>query len=64
MRTEAEIKAAFNALLDQRDASERGTAAWEMTNQRMTALAWVLQNPKVPQIVLSEQGLRFFNCLS
>lgn len=59
-----EIKIAFDALVKQRDESPTGSTARDTTNQRALALAWVLNHPEVPNIVMEAQSLELYKCLS
>jgi len=64
MRSEAEVRAAFDDLVRQRDESPKGSTARDTANQRVMALAWVLHHPKVDTIIFTQQALDLYKCLS
>jgi hypothetical protein len=63
MKTEQEIKKEFYALAVQRDCCTKGSVAREMLNQRLKALAWVMEHPDAPEILLDEDTRSFLDCV-
>jgi hypothetical protein len=64
MKTEQEIRAKFNELVEQRDKCPDCSASREMLNQRIRGLAWVIEHPLVTEIVLSDDARNIYDCLS
>ena len=64
MRDNKEIKAKFDELVAQRDACDKHSAARKMLNNRVLALGWVLNHPKVPEIKLSDEAILIYDCVS
>jgi hypothetical protein len=64
MRSLDEIREKFDALVLQRDALTNGSAARRLANHRVMALGWVLEHPKVPDLLLSKDTVDLLDCLS
>jgi hypothetical protein len=64
MKTLKEIRDKFDALVRQRDTLTDGSAARAMVNQRITALAWVIDHSDVPELLLSQDAADLFDCLA
>lgn len=64
MKTEAEIRAKFAELVEQRDRCTSGSAARTMLNERIRALGWVFGHESVPELKLSEEAFLIYDCLA
>jgi hypothetical protein len=53
----------FGKMVTQRDGCTKGSAAHEVLNQRVRALAWVLDHPKVPGILLEQAAIDLLDCV-
>ncbi|MHC4117569.1 MAG: hypothetical protein ACYSWO_08675 [Planctomycetota bacterium] len=63
MKTEEEIRAKFYGLVVQRDCATQGSTAWSMLNQRIIALGWVLDHPKVDEIIMDDDAFKILDCV-
>ena len=64
MKTQEEVRDKFDALIRQRDYLTNSSAARRTVNQRITALAWVLDNSQVPELLLAPGVVDLLDCLS
>lgn len=64
MKTEAEVRAKFAELVEQRDKTTQGSSARKMLNERIRALGWVFGHKDVPELLLSDMAFGLFDCLS
>ena len=62
-RSEEEVRSELRRLFEQRDAVAENPTARQKVNDRIAALAWVLQHEKVPTLVLSDEAVAFLECL-
>ncbi len=63
-RTVAEIRGMFEALKHQRDESESLSYARTVSNLYARALAWVLKDPQVEDLLLPEATKRLYESVS
>lgn len=63
MRSEREVRDKLKDLVEQLETCKTGTSVQVMLQQRAVALAWVCGNPKISDLVLSEDYLSFYGCL-
>jgi hypothetical protein len=63
MKTEKTIRAKFDALVKQRDDCVKPSSARDMLNERVRALAWVLEHPQVTELLLPEETKKLYECL-
>ncbi|KKM73745.1 hypothetical protein LCGC14_1407420 [marine sediment metagenome] len=63
-RTRVEVQKMFEALKQQRDGSESLSYARTVTNLYARALAWVLKDPQVRDLLLPEEAERLYGCVS
>lgn len=64
MKTESEVRKEFDALIVQRDSCTEGSAARKMLAQRILAIGWVIEHPKVESIRMDVNTLSFLDCLT
>jgi hypothetical protein len=63
VKTEETIRTKFEALVKQRDACEKPSAARDMLNERIRGLAWVLEHPQVTELLLSDGAKSLYECV-
>jgi hypothetical protein len=64
MRSEARVREKFHALVDQRDECTKGSAAYKILDERIVALAWVINHPKVRELLLTDDVFALLDCVS
>jgi hypothetical protein len=62
LRSEEEVIKKFDALVRQRDDARPCTAARNMLDQRVCALAWALNHEKVKDLVFDDEMFDFYSC--
>ncbi len=61
-RPDSEIQQELDALLKQRDSLPSDATLRKEVTHKIVALAWVLRDPKVKGLVLSEEVMGFYGC--
>ena len=64
MRSEQSVREKMDELIKQRDVCERGSAARKTLNQRVYALAWVLEREEIEDLVIDEEVRKLLDCVS
>ena len=60
LRSKEQVFSALCKLVKLAEKTVKGTMAHQVLQSRAPALAWVLRNEKVPEIVPSKEALKFF----
>jgi len=63
MRSKDEIRTEFSKCVAKRDTCPKGSQVRRILNERIVALAWVLERPEVPDVIPSEEVISLMECL-
>ena len=62
MRSEEEVRSKFENLLEQARSNKDNYHIKNVIQQRLTALAWVLEDSRVKELILDDKSIDLMRC--